>query len=222
MFLTSYDHNLILLLIWFLTCSSMFLLFLFYIEGRISQRIKKSSRAELDLGMIRSIFIILKWSYHSGSLYNGFPYIRSILLQGLCLVDWGRGVDLNLFPADVEFQGDCRTSGFRCVEMQERRTWTYQVCIPLQGKISKLIINEWYLLFYPFSYFPSRLIPMAFVLLPIWCCMELTWASKRRLMQMEAICTNLNHLSRGIDSLWISISFLLHMTVYLFSKTSDL
>ncbi|OAY84785.1 Mitotic checkpoint serine/threonine-protein kinase BUB1 [Ananas comosus] len=47
--------------------------------------------------------------------------------QGLCLVDWGRGIDLNLFPADVEFQGDCRTSGFRCVEMQERRTWTYQV-----------------------------------------------------------------------------------------------
>lgn len=138
MTLLSSLHNLILLLIWFLTYSSVFLLFLFYIEGRISQRIRKSSRAELDLGMIRSIFIILKWPYHSGSLYNGFPYICSILLQGLCLVDWGRGIDLNLFPADVEFQGDCRTSGFRCVEMQERRTWTYQVCIPLQGKISKI------------------------------------------------------------------------------------
>ncbi|KAJ0982942.1 hypothetical protein J5N97_011197 [Dioscorea zingiberensis] len=47
--------------------------------------------------------------------------------QGLCLVDWGRGIDLSLFPADTEFQGDCRTSGFRCVQMQEKHSWTYQV-----------------------------------------------------------------------------------------------
>ncbi|KQK16072.1 mitotic checkpoint serine/threonine-protein kinase BUB1 [Brachypodium distachyon] len=46
--------------------------------------------------------------------------------QGLCLVDWGRGIDLNLFPANTEFLGDCQTSGFSCVEMQEERTWTYQ------------------------------------------------------------------------------------------------
>uniref|UniRef100_A0A0A9B922 Protein kinase domain-containing protein n=1 Tax=Arundo donax TaxID=35708 RepID=A0A0A9B922_ARUDO len=47
--------------------------------------------------------------------------------QGLCLVDWGRGIDLKLFPAGTEFHGDCGTSGFSCVEMQEGRTWTYQV-----------------------------------------------------------------------------------------------
>ncbi|KAJ8427575.1 hypothetical protein Cgig2_021720 [Carnegiea gigantea] len=47
--------------------------------------------------------------------------------QGLCLVDWGRGIDLNLFPADAEFIGDCRTSGFRCIEMQEDKPWTFQV-----------------------------------------------------------------------------------------------
>ncbi|KAL6840688.1 hypothetical protein ACP4OV_029552 [Aristida adscensionis] len=47
--------------------------------------------------------------------------------QGLCLVDWGRGIDLNLFPPGTEFHGDCGTSGFRCVEMQEDRNWTYQV-----------------------------------------------------------------------------------------------
>ncbi|KAK4745362.1 hypothetical protein SAY87_011674 [Trapa incisa] len=47
--------------------------------------------------------------------------------QGLCLVDWGRGIDLKLFPDNVEFTGDCRTSGFRCVEMQENRPWIYQV-----------------------------------------------------------------------------------------------
>ncbi|CAL5072543.1 unnamed protein product [Urochloa decumbens] len=47
--------------------------------------------------------------------------------QGLCLVDWGRGIDLKLFRAGTEFRGDCGTSGFSCVEMQEHRNWTYQV-----------------------------------------------------------------------------------------------
>ncbi|OVA00374.1 Protein kinase domain [Macleaya cordata] len=47
--------------------------------------------------------------------------------QGLCLIDWGRGIDLHLFPDGTEFKGDCRTSGFRCVEMQENRPWTFQV-----------------------------------------------------------------------------------------------
>ncbi|XP_011100352.1 mitotic checkpoint serine/threonine-protein kinase BUB1 [Sesamum indicum] len=47
--------------------------------------------------------------------------------QGLCLVDWGRGIDLSLFPRNTKFMGDCRTSGFRCIEMQENKPWTFQV-----------------------------------------------------------------------------------------------
>ncbi|XP_028761683.1 mitotic checkpoint serine/threonine-protein kinase BUB1 [Neltuma alba] len=47
--------------------------------------------------------------------------------QGLCLVDWGRGIDLRLFTDHTVFNGDCRTSGFRCIEMQEKRTWKFQV-----------------------------------------------------------------------------------------------
>ncbi|KAK9131833.1 hypothetical protein Scep_011361 [Stephania cephalantha] len=46
--------------------------------------------------------------------------------QGLCLIDWGRGIDLSLFPDNIVFRGDCRTSGFRCVEMQEHRPWRFQ------------------------------------------------------------------------------------------------
>ncbi|PIA35206.1 hypothetical protein AQUCO_03600103v1 [Aquilegia coerulea] len=46
--------------------------------------------------------------------------------QGLCLIDWGRGIDVNLFPVGTEFNGDCRTSGFRCVEIQEKRPWKFQ------------------------------------------------------------------------------------------------
>ncbi|EYU42135.1 hypothetical protein ABFS82_13G031200 [Erythranthe guttata] len=47
--------------------------------------------------------------------------------QGLCLVDWGRGIDLSLFPKGTKFIGDSRTSGFRCIEMQENKPWTFQV-----------------------------------------------------------------------------------------------
>ncbi|KAL4585270.1 hypothetical protein LXL04_009886 [Taraxacum kok-saghyz] len=47
--------------------------------------------------------------------------------QGLCLVDWGRGIDMRLFPNKTKFNGDCRTSGFRCIQMQENTPWTYQV-----------------------------------------------------------------------------------------------
>ncbi|XP_021715958.1 mitotic checkpoint serine/threonine-protein kinase BUB1-like [Chenopodium quinoa] len=47
--------------------------------------------------------------------------------QGLCLVDWGRGIDLKLFSADTMFHGDCRTSGFCCVEMREDKPWKFQV-----------------------------------------------------------------------------------------------
>ncbi|GJN13114.1 hypothetical protein PR202_ga31449 [Eleusine coracana subsp. coracana] len=53
--------------------------------------------------------------------------IRTEKNQGLCLVDWGRGIDLKLFPTGTEFRGDSGTSGFSCVEMQEKRHWAYQV-----------------------------------------------------------------------------------------------
>lgn len=51
------------------------------------------------------------------------------VLQGLCLVDWGRGIDLSLFPSTTEFKGDCRTSGFRCMEMKENKPWKFQASI---------------------------------------------------------------------------------------------
>lgn len=47
--------------------------------------------------------------------------------QGLCLIDWGRSIDVSLFPPSTEFEGDCKTSGFRCIEMQQKRPWTYQI-----------------------------------------------------------------------------------------------
>ncbi|KAK7263680.1 hypothetical protein RJT34_31274 [Clitoria ternatea] len=47
--------------------------------------------------------------------------------QGLCLVDWGRGIDLHHFPDHILFKGDCKTSGFRCIEMLEDKPWKFQI-----------------------------------------------------------------------------------------------
>ncbi|XP_021894250.1 mitotic checkpoint serine/threonine-protein kinase BUB1 isoform X2 [Carica papaya] len=64
--------------------------------------------------------------------------------QGLCLVDFGRGIDLRLFPDNVEFKGDCRTSSFRCVEMQENRLWKFQVdAYCLCGVVHMMLHNSY-------------------------------------------------------------------------------
>ncbi|KAI4383321.1 hypothetical protein MLD38_009171 [Melastoma candidum] len=65
----------------------------------------------------------------TADLFVGFNFATSICFAvwGLCLVDWGRGIDTRLFPENTEFKGDCRTSGFRCIEMHENKPWTYQV-----------------------------------------------------------------------------------------------
>lgn len=64
--------------------------------------------------------------------------------QGLCLVDWGRGIDLEQFPKKIKFNGDCRTSGFRCIQMQENKPWTYQVdTYGLCGIVHLMLHNDW-------------------------------------------------------------------------------
>ncbi|PRW05791.1 mitotic checkpoint serine threonine- kinase BUB1 [Chlorella sorokiniana] len=45
---------------------------------------------------------------------------------GLQLIDFGRGVDLELLPAGAMLQGDSGTDAFRCVEMREGRPWLWQ------------------------------------------------------------------------------------------------
>ena len=44
----------------------------------------------------------------------------------LQLIDFGRGVDLELLPQGSYMHGDSGTDGFRCVEMREGRPWVYQ------------------------------------------------------------------------------------------------
>ncbi|XP_042009648.1 mitotic checkpoint serine/threonine-protein kinase BUB1-like isoform X2 [Salvia splendens] len=65
--------------------------------------------------------------------------------QGLCLVDWGRGIDLSSFPEGTKFMGDSRTSGFRCIEMQEKKPWTFQVDLYGLSVIVHMMLHNKYM-----------------------------------------------------------------------------
>ena len=43
------------------------------------------------------------------------------------LIDFGRSIDMTLFPAGTTFNANCYTEDFQCIEMKESRPWTTQV-----------------------------------------------------------------------------------------------
>ena len=45
----------------------------------------------------------------------------------LKLIDFGRSIDMKLFPAGTTFSANCYTEDFQCIEMKEGRAWTTQV-----------------------------------------------------------------------------------------------
>jgi checkpoint serine/threonine-protein kinase len=47
--------------------------------------------------------------------------------KGICLIDFGRGIDMKQFLPNVAFIADWKTSEADCAEMRELRPWTYQV-----------------------------------------------------------------------------------------------
>lgn len=47
--------------------------------------------------------------------------------KGLCLIDFGRGIDLRQFIPEVQFVADWKTGKSDCAEMREMRPWTWQV-----------------------------------------------------------------------------------------------
>jgi checkpoint serine/threonine-protein kinase len=49
--------------------------------------------------------------------------------RGLKLIDYGRSIDLKLYPEGTKFKGDSHTDSFRCIEMQQGKPWTFQIDI---------------------------------------------------------------------------------------------
>ena len=47
--------------------------------------------------------------------------------RGLCLIDFGRAIDIQVFPEGTMFSGSSETDGFLCPQMLEGRPWKWQV-----------------------------------------------------------------------------------------------
>lgn len=58
-----------------------------------------------------------------------FIFLSEDTLDCACLklIDFGRSVDMTLFPAGTTFTTNCYTEDFQCIEMKEGRPWTTQV-----------------------------------------------------------------------------------------------
>ena len=64
--------------------------------------------------------------------------------KGLCLIDFGRGIDMRAFRPDVTFVADWKTGKQDCVEMRELRPWTYQVdYYGIAGVIHSLLFGKY-------------------------------------------------------------------------------
>lgn len=64
--------------------------------------------------------------------------------KGLCLIDFGRGIDMRAFKDDVQFVADWKTGKQDCVEMREMRPWTYQVDYwGIAGVIHSLLFGKY-------------------------------------------------------------------------------
>ena len=64
--------------------------------------------------------------------------------KGLCLIDFGRGIDMHAFKPDVQFVADWKTGKQDCVEMRELRPWTYQVdYYGIAGVVHSLLFGKY-------------------------------------------------------------------------------
>ncbi|CAK3905587.1 related to mitotic checkpoint serine threonine kinase [Lecanosticta acicola] len=64
--------------------------------------------------------------------------------KGICLIDFGRGIDMKHFPPHVAFIADWKTSEADCAEMRELRPWTYQIDYHgLAGIVHSLLFGKY-------------------------------------------------------------------------------
>jgi checkpoint serine/threonine-protein kinase len=64
--------------------------------------------------------------------------------KGISLIDFGRGIDMNVFQPNVQFVADWETSSADCAEMREMRPWTYQVDYHgLAGLLHSLLFGKY-------------------------------------------------------------------------------
>ncbi|KAG5294445.1 spindle assembly checkpoint protein SLDA [Histoplasma ohiense] len=66
------------------------------------------------------------------------------LNRGITLIDFGRAIDMQVFPRNVQFIADWKIGAHECSEMRECRPWTYQVDLyGLAGTIHILLFGKY-------------------------------------------------------------------------------
>lgn len=64
--------------------------------------------------------------------------------KGLALIDFGRAVDMNAFPSNVQFLADWETGTHECNEIREARPWTHQIDLyGIAGVIHVLLFGKY-------------------------------------------------------------------------------
>ena len=64
--------------------------------------------------------------------------------KGLALIDYGRAIDLLMYPEDAAFFGDAGAEAFRCVEMTHGKPWTYQAdCYAIASTVHCLLYGSY-------------------------------------------------------------------------------
>jgi checkpoint serine/threonine-protein kinase len=64
--------------------------------------------------------------------------------KGVCLIDFGRGIDMKQFVPNVAFIADWKTTEADCAEMRELRPWTYQIDYHgLAGIVHSLLFGKY-------------------------------------------------------------------------------
>lgn len=64
--------------------------------------------------------------------------------KGLALIDFGRAIDLTMYPEEAAFIGDAGAEAFRCIEMMQGKPWTYQAdCYAIASTIHCLLYGSY-------------------------------------------------------------------------------
>jgi len=93
------------------------------------------------------------------------------------LIDFGRSIDMTLFPPDTTFTHTVKTADFICHEMREKLPWTYQVIIYLNFFFCNKLKYIYFIMYICLFYY--RLIILDWLELCTWFSCQTTWKLKK-------------------------------------------
>ncbi|KAI5704968.1 hypothetical protein M8J75_010522 [Diaphorina citri] len=113
---------------------------------KMGQSLKLQACLKLNLEMTRAIHALHKINIIHGDVKPDNFVICNLMRSGLPtvkLIDFGRSIDMTLYPPGTMFSTVVTTDGFQCTEMKEGREWSYHtdvyglagsMCCTLLGK----------------------------------------------------------------------------------------